>query len=172
MKDSLSLGVNRQAALNHAAALVAHAWQDFDNPRESETEISDGLIAELRKPLPEQGSDVIESLDAAGDVLDASLAQSRPRYLAYIGSSGLEIGALADLLAHSYDINLALDARAATRLEAQAIGWLADFLGFPARLGSFTSGGTISNITALAAARERALPGTRTKGRSGTRPAI
>lgn len=172
MKDSLSLGVNRQAALNHAAALVAHAWQDFDNPRESETQISDRLIDELRKPLPELGSDVIESLDAAGDVLDASLAQSRPRYLAYIGSSGLEIGALADLLAHSYDINLALDARAATRLEAQAIGWLADFLGFPARLGSFTSGGTISNITALAAARERALPGTRTRGLSGTLPAI
>ena len=126
MKDSLSLGVNRQAALNHAAALVAHAWQDFDNPRESETEISDGLIAELRKPLPEQGSDVIESLDAAGDVLDASLAQSRPRYLAYIGSSGLEIGALADLLAHSYDINLALDAAEAHYSITRA----AELLGF------------------------------------------
>jgi len=172
MNHSLSLGASREAALEHAAALVAHAWRDFDSPRESETEISELLINELRKPLPEQGSDVIESLDAAGDVLDASLAQSRPRYLAYIGSSGLEIGALADLLAHSYDINLALDARAATRLEAQTIGWLADFLGFPARLGSFTSGGTISNITALAAARERALPGSRTTGLSDTRPAI
>ncbi len=38
MKDSLSLGVNRQAALDHAAALVAHAWQDFDNPRESDAQ--------------------------------------------------------------------------------------------------------------------------------------
>ncbi len=94
-------------------------------------------------------------------MLDASLAQSRPRYFAYIGSSGLEVGALADLLAHSYDINLALDARGATQLERQAIDWLAAFLGFPAATGSFTSGGTISNITALAAARERAIPGSR-----------
>jgi aromatic-L-amino-acid decarboxylase len=106
----------------------------------------------------------VADLDLAVDVLDASLAQSRPRYLAYIGSSGLEVGAVADLLAASYDINLALDARGATRLEHQAISWLAEFLGFPARAGYFTSGGTISNITALAAARERALPGSRQSG--------
>ncbi len=105
-------------------------------------------------------------------MLDASLAQSRPRYFAYIGSSGLEVGALADLLAHSYDINLALDARAATQLERQAIDWLAAFLGFPAAAGSFTSGGTISNITALAAARERAIPGSRSTGMGGHRVAL
>lgn len=169
---SLSLGDQRAPALEHAARLVARAWHGFDEARDVETVPSDQLQAMLTEPLPEEPGDVISDLDAAADVLDASLAQSRPRYLAYIGSSGLEIGALADLLAHSYDINLALDARAATLLENQAIGWLADFLGFPATAGSFTSGGTISNITALAAARERALPGTRTTGMGGHHVAL
>lgn len=169
---SLSLGPERDAALQHAATLVARAWREFDVAREEETLPGPALLARLREPLPEGPGVPIAELDLAADVLDASLAQSRPRYLAYIGSSGLEIGALADLLAHSYDINLALDARAATLLEQQAIGWLAAFLGFPAGSGSFTSGGTISNLTALAAARERALPGTRTLGMAGHRAAV
>jgi aromatic-L-amino-acid decarboxylase len=163
----LSLGDDRDEALAHAAALVAHAWREFDEARDEEPGPTPQLRARLAEPLPQEPDDVIASLDLAAEVLDASLAQSRPRYLAYIGSSGLEIGALADLLAHSYDVNLAIDAGAATGLERQAITWLAEFLGFPAATGAFTSGGTISNITALAAARERALPGSRSTGMSG-----
>ncbi len=168
----LTLGRQREPALQHAAALVARAWADFDEAREVETVASPGLLDRLREQLPEGPGDAIENLDLAADVLDASLAQSRPRYLAYIGSSGLEVGALADLLAHSYDINLALDAGGATRLERQAADWLAAFLGFPAMAGFFTSGGTISNITALAAARERAIPGSRSTGMAGRNPAL
>ncbi len=163
-RNSLSLGDQRERALEHAASIVAAAWRSFDDARDTETGVSADLFAVLNEELPELPDDVIHGLDLAADVLDASLAQSRPRYLAYIGSSGLEIGAIADLLAHSYDINLALDARAATQLENQAIGWLSDFLGFSATAGAFTSGGTISNITALAAAREKALPGSRATG--------
>lgn len=168
----LSLGDQREAALEHAARIVARAWREFDEARDVETLPSAEMVDLLEEPLPEHGIDVIAGLDLAADVLDASLAQSRPRYLAYIGSSGLEVGALADLLAHSYDINLALDARGATLLEKQTIAWLADFLGFPAGAGSFTSGGTISNITALAAARERALPGSRSAGMGGHRVSL
>jgi aromatic-L-amino-acid decarboxylase len=172
MTRPLSLGDQREPALEHAAALVARAWREFDQAREVETLPSAELLVRLREDLPEGPGDVIADLDLAADVLDASLAQSRPRYFAYIGSSGLEVGALADLLAHSYDINLALDARAATQLERQTIDWLAAFLGFPASAGSFTSGGTISNITALAAARERAIPGSRSTGMGGHRVAL
>ena len=68
------------------------------------------------------------------------------------------------LLAHSYDPNLALHAGAATLIEAQALRWTAEFVGFPMAGGSFTSGGTVSNVTALAAARERVFPGSRQSG--------
>ncbi len=84
--------------------------------------------------------------------------------MAYIGSSGLEIGAHGDLLAHSHDPNLALDAGTATDIERQAISWLGEFLGYSNAQGFFTSGGTVSNLTALAAAREKALPNSRSTG--------
>ncbi|MGE5461642.1 MAG: aminotransferase class V-fold PLP-dependent enzyme, partial [Solirubrobacterales bacterium] len=45
-------------------------------------------------------------------------------------------------------------------------------VGFPAESGTFTSGGTVSNTTALAAARERALPRSRVTGLSGHRVAV
>ncbi len=167
MTCDLSLGDGRDRALHHAAGLVARAWREFDTARDRETPLSQELLALLGESLPEGPDDACACLDAAAEVLDASLAQSRPRYLAYIGSSGLEIGALADLLAHSYDVNLALEAGAATSLERQATAWLGQFLGYPAATGAFTSGGTTSNITALAAARERALPDSRIEGMSG-----
>ncbi len=156
--------LERERALDHARDLVAAAWEEFDTARDIEPPISPELLATLDLPLPESGIDVVEALDEAAEALDQSLAQSRPRYLAYIGSSGLEIGALADLLAHSYDPNLALHAGAATLIEAQALRWTAEFVGFPLAGGSFTSGGTVSNVTALAAARERAVPGSRRRG--------
>ncbi|MFZ4511982.1 MAG: pyridoxal-dependent decarboxylase, partial [Candidatus Nanopelagicales bacterium] len=156
--------LERERALDHARDLVAAAWEEFDTARDIEPPISPELLATLDLPLPESGIDVVEALDEAAEALDQSLAQARPRYLAYIGSSGLEIGALADLLAHSYDPNLALHAGAATLIEAQALRWTAEFVGFPLAGGSFTSGGTVSNVTALAAARERAVPGSREAG--------
>ncbi len=172
LQPGLSLGARREAALRQTADYVLSAWREFDQAREVETLPSPTLDEMLRRPLPEEPSDVLEMIAHAVEVLDASLAQSRPRYFGFIGSSGLEVGALADLLAHSYDINLAVEARAATQLEWQAVHWLAEFLGFPAETGTFTSGGTISNITALASAREAALPGSRHRGLAGVRPAI
>jgi aromatic-L-amino-acid decarboxylase len=69
-------------------------------------------------------------------------------------------------------MNLAVDARAATMIEHQAVGWVGEFVGYPATNGAFTSGGTISNVTALAAARERALPGSRATGLGGRKGAV
>ena len=100
-----------------------------------------------------------EAIADAARALDESLAQPRPRYFAFIGSSGLEIGVIADALAACYDVNLAVWAGAASEVELQAVRWAGEFVGFPAEAGSFTSGGTVSNLTALTAARERALPG-------------
>lgn len=168
----LRLGPKRDAALQHATEIVARAWDEFYVAREHEPLVEPSLASVLKQALPEHPTDPIQTLDLAAEVLDTSLAHSRPRFMAWIGSSGLEIGALGDLLAHSYDINLAIDSRAASELERQTLRWLGAFVGFPVGGGAFTSGGTISNITALAAARERALPGSRKRGLMNVRPAI
>jgi aromatic-L-amino-acid/L-tryptophan decarboxylase len=171
-KRPLRLDAPREEVLAHAAKLVQEAWRSFDRYRPEEPPLDERVRALLGAGLPEEPGSSHGALDDAARILDESIAQPRPRYFAFVGSSGLEIGAIGDLLAHTYDINLAVDARAATEIEEQAVRWVSEFVGFPAGIGAFTSGGTISNTTALAAARERALPGSRAEGLSGRRMAV
>ena len=160
----LRLDAPREEALAHAARIVEEAWRSFDRFRPEEPPLDERVRALIRAGLPDGPISVTEAIEDAGRILDESVAQPRPRYFAFIGSSGLEIGAVADLLAHTYDINLAVEAGAATQVESQAVRWVGEFVGYPAANGAFTSGGTISNVTALAAARERAMPGSRERG--------
>jgi aromatic-L-amino-acid/L-tryptophan decarboxylase len=168
----LRLDAPRDEVLAHAARLVEQAWRSFDRFRPEEPPLDERVRRLLETSLPEGPAPVHGMLDDAARILDESIAQARPRYFAFIGSSGLEIGAVADLLAHTYDINLAVDARAATEIERQAVRWVGEFVGFPATSGAFTSGGTVSNVTAIAAARERALPGSRHAGLGGRPVAV
>ncbi len=158
------LTIDRERALARAFSRVLAAWQEFDTARDHEPPLPLDLEQTLLESLPEHGVDVVQAVDEAVDCLNSSLAQARPRYFAYVGSSGLDIGAIGDLLAHSYDPNLALHAGAATNIEHQTLNWLGEFVGYPVAAGSFTSGGTISNITALAAARADRFPQSRENG--------
>ena len=169
----LRLDAPREEALEHAVKLVTEAWRSFDRFRPEEPALDERVRSLLRAGLPQEPVSVHEALDDAARILDESIAQPRPRYFAFIGSSGLEIGTIADLLAHTYDINLAVDARAATEIENQAVRWAAEFIGYPPDCaGAFTSGGTVSNTSALAAAREFALPKSRFEGLEGHRTAV
>jgi aromatic-L-amino-acid/L-tryptophan decarboxylase len=169
----LRLDASREEALEHAVKLVTEAWRSFDTYRPEEPPLDERVRDLLRADLPETPTPVHEALDDTARILDESIAQPRPRYFAFVGSSGLEIGAIADLLAHTYDVNLAVDARAATVTERQAVRWAARFVGYPESCaGAFTSGGTISNTSALAAAREFALPRSRFEGLEGHRVAV
>ena len=56
------------------------------------------LIERLGADLPEEPGDAQAALGDAVHVLDASVSPSRPLFLAYIGSSGLEVGVLASAL--------------------------------------------------------------------------
>jgi aromatic-L-amino-acid decarboxylase len=163
----LRLDAPREEALARAVVIVEDAWRSFDRFRPGQPPVDD-LIRELvAAGLPEAGAPVLGVLDDAATVLDRSLAQTRPRFFAFVGSSGLEIGVLGDLLASCFDVNLAAWAAAATEVEEQAVRWVGELVGFPCEAGAFTSGGTVSNVTALAAARERAVPGARRYGLGG-----
>jgi aromatic-L-amino-acid decarboxylase len=163
----------RDQVLAHAAALIAETWRSFDHPRPGQPLPNQRTRELLSRPLPAEPHDPASSLDAAADVLDRSLAQSRPRWFAYIGSSGLEIGVLADALMASHDVNVANSAGAADLLEAQTIRWVGQFVGFDDNAcGLLAAGGTIANLTALTAARERALPGMRHEGAGDRKMAL
>ena len=163
---------DREALLALLGRHIANAWRSFDEPRPEEPPVDAALAARLREPLPELGVPPDEALDDAARVLDASVSPSRPLYLAYIGSTGLEVGVLGAALATTYDVNLAVTAGGADLVERQALEWVAAFVGYPHSFGAFTSGGMTSNLTALLAARERALPGARREGLFGRRGAV
>lgn len=154
----------REVLLRRIHDAVSETWAGFDHARDGQPGIDQDTLALLSGPMPASGVSMDETLTQALGVLDQSISQSRPRFFAYIGSSGLEVGAAADFLAASHDINLAIDSGAANLLEAQTAKWLGEFIGYHPAEGLFTSGGTISNITALAAARHKALPRSREEG--------
>lgn len=162
--DRLRIGDERRSVLDFLARQMERIWSNFDQPREKEPEITAELKSLLATELPESPSEITDVLGSSVEILEASIAQSRPRFLAYIGSSGLEVGAIADFLASSYDINQAVDSRAATMLERQAAEWVGEFIGYSDAVGFFTSGGMVSNLTALATARSLALPDSRKSG--------
>jgi aromatic-L-amino-acid decarboxylase len=155
---------DREGVLADLGRVIAEAWASFDHPRPTEPQLTDELRERLAAPLPAAPGDAEGALADATRVLDASVSPSRPLFLAYVGSTGLEIGVLASALAATYDANLATAAGGADLVEQQALRWVADFVGFPMAEGAFTSGGMTSNLTALLAARERALPGARAEG--------
>jgi aromatic-L-amino-acid decarboxylase len=164
-----SLGLpDREAVLEHAAALILDTWRSFDAARAGHPLPSARDLALLLEPLPQDPSDGAAGLDAAAALLDVSLTQARPRFFGWIGGSGLEVGVLADALMASHDVNVAVGAGAATLLERQTLRWVGEFVGFGEGAdGLMAAGGTISNLTALTAARERALPGARYDGLAG-----
>lgn len=164
MNHPLGIGPDREKVLKYVTEQILDVWASFDAPRDSEPQISDALHTWLSTSLPVSSTDVVTSINQAFEVMDASTAQSRPRFFAYIGSSGLEVGAIADFIVATYDVNQAIDARAATLMDDQTIGWICDFIGYPHKQGVFTSGGMVSNLTALAAARTHALPESRKLG--------
>src|ERR1700729_1850946 len=160
---------DRDGVLRELSSHLAAAWASFDHPRPVEPVIDPRLIEQLATALPETPGDPQSALADAVEVLEASVSPSRPLFVAYIGSSGLEVGVLGSALSAAYDANLATAAGAADLLDGQALRWVAEFVGFPLSEGSFTSGGQTSNLTALLAAREQALPGTREHGMAGHR---
>ena len=163
---------DRATVLANLSRLIDEAWASFDEPRLTEPELGADLVARLRRPLPDMPGDEDQALADAVATLDASVSPSRPLYMAYIGSTGLEVGVLAAALSATYDTNLASAAGGAELIEQQTLEWLAQFLAFPLGEGTFTSGGMTSNLTALLVARERALPGSRANGVSGARAAV
>ena len=164
--------IDRERVLALLTEHLSNAWASFDRPRPKEPELDQALFERLSEGLPASPGDPESSLADIASVLDASVSPSRPLYTAYIGSTGLEAGVLAGALGNAYDVNLAAAAGAAEMLENQTIRWVAEFVGYPVSDGAFTSGGMTSNLTALTAAREQALPGARYEGVSGRAAAV
>ncbi len=130
--------------------------------------------AAFDEPLPETGCAVDEVLDAARDhVLAHPFGNSHPRFFAFINATADPLGAVADYLASAMNSNCWGGDHAAIHVEDRVVRWIAAILGLPSSAeGILTSGGSMANFTALAAARRAMAPGVREDGFSGTPPIV
>jgi glutamate/tyrosine decarboxylase-like PLP-dependent enzyme len=114
------------------------------------------------RPLPEAGTDVHELLRSAVTLLfDHSLFNAHPRFFGYITASPAPIGMLGDFLAAAVNANVGAWQLApmASEIEAQAVRWIAELIGYPRDCGGlFVSGGNMANFVGLLTARVAAAP--------------
>ncbi len=119
------------------------------------------LCRALREPAPEQATALEPLLDSLfRDWIPRSFTASGPGYLAYIPGGGVYPAALADFITNTTNRYTGVwqAAPALVQLEANALDWLRDWMGFPPEArGLFTSGGSMATFNAIVCARERYL---------------
>jgi glutamate/tyrosine decarboxylase-like PLP-dependent enzyme len=118
-------------------------------------------LADLDVHLPEDPEDpasVLRALDEYGS--PATLSMPGPRFFGFVIGGSLPASLAANWLAAAWDQNTAYyNATPGTAvLEQVALRWLLEALGLPSTCGgSFVTGATMANFTALAAARNAVL---------------
>jgi aromatic-L-amino-acid decarboxylase len=116
----------------------------------------------LVEPMPATATDFDELLDLVFDrATPHSFNTAGPGYLAYIPGGGVFPSAVADLIANAINryVGVWVAAPALVQLELNVIRWFCSAMGFGHGSGGIlTSGGSLSNLTAIVAARRERLP--------------
>jgi glutamate/tyrosine decarboxylase-like PLP-dependent enzyme len=114
----------------------------------------------VHEPLPRRGHGVEDSLARFFDrILPSATLVNHPRFFAYVPGPGSFVGALGEWVAAATNLFVGtwLGGASAAQLEIEVLDWLRQALGLPGRWhGVLTSGGSMANLAALAAARARA----------------
>lgn len=132
----------------------------------SATTAADTSVFEL--PLAEEGvgDAVLVDLERLTEHVRAPTGRRVP----YVVGSGEPVAALGDLYASVVNQNVTAwrSAPAAVTIERTVVSWLAEAIGCRGFAGSLSSGGSLGNLMALAAARESRAP----SNEDGARPVV
>lgn len=150
--------------IDHDVLEAAFEWsrrriREGDDPRTgaSPAQVLDEALA---GSVCSDGIGGLEALRRFSDVIvTATRAQGEPMNLAYVPGAPTPASLICDLAVGTAEIFAGTwEAGAgAIHAENQALRWLADLAGFPDEAGgTFVQGGTVGNLSALSAARERA----------------
>jgi glutamate/tyrosine decarboxylase-like PLP-dependent enzyme len=152
---------DRRPLLHTTADLAADFLDRLpDRPVWPHVDLAD-LRTALGGPLPERGEDpggVLEALAARAE--PGIVGSAGPRYFGFVVGGGVPGALAADWLTSAWDQNAGLYALspAAAVVEEVAAGWLVELFGLPSGSSvGFTTGATMANFTALAAARHALL---------------
>jgi glutamate/tyrosine decarboxylase-like PLP-dependent enzyme len=118
-------------------------------------------LAELNNPLPDEPTapeTILSLLDDIGS--SATVANAAGRFFGFVVGGCLPAALVANWLAGAWDQNAGMSilSPVAATLERISMRWLLDVLSLPAEAGGgFTTGATMANFAALAAARHAVL---------------
>jgi glutamate/tyrosine decarboxylase-like PLP-dependent enzyme len=111
--------------------------------------------------LPDTPVDAASVLSRLDDLVSpATMAMAGPRFFGFVIGGALPVTVAASWLATAWDQNTGLypATPGTSELETVALRWLLELLDLPRdAAGSFVTGATVANLTALAAARHRVL---------------
>ncbi len=114
----------------------------------------------FKGPAPEGGRPLAEILERLGPAVAKSFNTAGPGYLAFIPGGGIYAATLADFIACAVNryVGVRVAAPALVQIEETALRWMADLMGYPAGSGGIlTSGGSLSNLSAIVTARAAKL---------------
>ncbi len=124
--------------------------------------------AMLRTPIPEGPGDPFELIDQLErDVFPPLFHADHPRFYSFVPSPTNFVSVVGDLLvsAHNAFMGHWLASSTASQVELIVIDWLKEMCGLPADGGGILlSGGSMANLSAIAAAREARLGGPDARG--------
>lgn len=161
-RDRLQLSREEMRELGYRVVdLLVDHFADRDDTSVGESPSRQELEDRLREDLPEDGSDPVEVIDTvATDVMPNTMRVDHPRFFGFVPSPNNFIGVLADTLAAGFNVfsGTWISGASAAQIELVVIDWLRELCGLPDTAGGlFTSGGSMANVTALAAARHAVL---------------
>lgn len=138
--------------------------------------LPDALFARFDEPLPREGHPVEEVVRRLRDevVADANHLM-HPMYMGHQVSAPLPAAVWAECVVSALNQSVAVweMSPTGTPVERQVMRWMAALAGFPEDAGgTLTSGGTEATLTALLAARSRAIPDVWTEGVGSEPPVV
>lgn len=155
-KLQLTLDEMRELGYRVIDQLVEHFANLADKPVMHVTPRTE-LEPRLREPIPEQPTDINSLLDQLQRDVWSNIGNvQHPRFFAFIPSPSNFVSVMADALASGFNPFAGnwLEGSGTTQIELVTVDWLRQMCGLPETAGGlFVSGGSMANLTALAAAR-------------------
>jgi glutamate/tyrosine decarboxylase-like PLP-dependent enzyme len=157
MGDPLNERGRMQSVLS-AAATAAQAYLDRLDTLPARSARADEATGHFGGALPEEGDGSLAALALLTEEgVDAATRSAGPRFFHFVTGGSTPAALAADWFASALDNNAGVwvSSPLGARLEHLALSWLKDLFGLPAAWsGVLTTGATMANFTALAAARQ------------------
>ncbi len=141
--------------------MIVEYWKGLEGRRVYGPMSPVGLDEMFEENLPENGAPLEDVLqEVRTQVFPNTMAIGSRRYFGMMNPAPMPVAVFADALASAMNQNVASwrHAPSGTAIEKRVIRWLCDLFGLPdTSFGTFASGGSLANITALKLAINRAL---------------